>query len=98
MINVEFDFQAEAGGRDSDRYSSTLQEYHRILWSKPLPNGQMFHLTKIGNNRLYHKSELGEFFLSSDRAVTTFWKRKSYEHIASKLPIHQLKEFDQIAD
>ncbi|MDQ3158677.1 MAG: hypothetical protein M3P98_00885 [bacterium] len=98
QIDVSFDFQAEAGGRDSDRYSPTLQEYHRILWSKLLPNGQFFDVEKINNNRLYHKSALGEFYLSSDRAITTFWKRKSFEHITSKMPTEQLKEFDSITD
>ena len=48
VIDVGFDFQGEAGldragvQRDSDKYSPTLQEYHRILWSKPLPNGKLF--------------------------------------------------------
>lgn len=98
MIDVNFDFQAEVGGRDSDKYSPTLQEYHRILWSKPLPNGKMFDLTKISDNRLYHNSELGEFYLSSDRAITSFWKRKSFQHITALLPIEELKEFDRNLD
>ena len=98
MIDTSFDFQAEAGGRDSDKYSPTLQEYHRILWTKNLPNGQLFKLEKASNNRLCYKSTTGEFFLSSDRAITSFWKRKSFEHITSKFPIEQLKEFDRILD
>ena len=98
MIDVNFDFQAEVGGRDSDKYSPTLQEYHRILWSKPLPNGKMFDLTKISDNRLYHNSELGEFYLSSDRAITSFWKRKSFQHITALLPIEELEEFDRNLD
>jgi hypothetical protein len=98
MIDVTFDFQTEVGGRDSDRYSPTLQEYHRILWSKPLPNGQVFNLEKISSNRLYHNSSLGEFYLSSDRAITSFWKRKSFQHITTMLPPEKLKEFDQITD
>ena len=86
MIDTNFDFQAEVNGRDSDRYSPTLQEYHRILWSKPLPSRQMFNLTKISNNRLYHKSELGEFILSSDRAVPTFSTWKRLEQIIAQIP------------
>ena len=66
-IDVDFNFQTETldkngNERDSDKFSPTLQEYHRILWSKPLPNGEMFELTKISDNRLYHKSHLCEFF------------------------------------
>jgi len=98
MIDTNFDFQAEASGRDSDRYSPTLQEYHRILWSKPLPDGHMFRLTKISNNRLYHKSDLGEFFLSSDRAIATFSKWKRMEHIISLAPREQVDIFVRLSD
>ena len=98
MIDVSFDFQAEVGGRDSDRYSPTLQEYHRILWSKPLPSGHLFKLDKINQNRLYHKSSLGEFYLSSDRAITSFWKRKSFQHITTTLQLEELIKYDQILD
>lgn len=90
-INTNFDFQAEAGGRDSDRYSPTLQEYHRFLWSKRLPCGQMFDLKSISANRLFHSSPRGEFYLSSDRAMPSFWKRDNFS-IASQLPIEKLKE------
>ena len=98
MIDTNFDFQAEVNGRDSDRYSPTLQEYHRILWSKPLPSGQMFTLTKINNNRLYHKSELGEFILSSDRAVPTFSSWKRLEHIIAQISREQIDKFVHLSD
>jgi len=98
MIDTNFDFQTEVNGRDSDRYSPTLQEYHRILWSKPLPSGQMFTLTKISNNRLYHKSELGEFILSSDRAVPTFSTWKRLEHIIAQIPREQIDKFVHLSD
>lgn len=65
-IDIYFDFRKESKARDPDRWSPTLQEYHRIVWSKPLPNGKIFTLNKISQNRLYHKSELSEFYLSSD--------------------------------
>ncbi|MDR0250481.1 MAG: hypothetical protein LBI35_04095 [Burkholderiales bacterium] len=99
-IDIDFDFQEEAGGRDSDRYSPTLQEYHRILWSKPLPSGNVFVLTKIAGNRLYHKSSLGEFFLSSDRATATFskWKRKQIASIISQVPEVEIKRFQKLSD
>lgn len=92
VIDVGFDFQGEAGldragvQRDSDKYSPTLQEYHRILWSKPLPNGKMFDLTKISSNRLFHKSELGKFYLSSDRAIATFSSWVKMKHIIDQIP------------
>jgi len=97
-IDIDFDFQSEAGGRDSDRYSPTLQEYHRLLWSKKLPNGEVFKLSKIKANRLYHMSELGEFTLSSDRAVATFSTWKSMEPVISRIDKNKLADFVRITD
>ena len=53
-------------GKDPDSYSATLRKYHQILWSKKLPNGMIFDLDVETRQLLHHKSELGEFFLSSD--------------------------------
>ncbi len=45
------------------------------LWSKKLPNGNLFELReKINGAYLYHQSDLGEFFLGSD-AITHSYKR-----------------------
>jgi len=101
IIDVSFDFQTETldrngKERDSDKYSPTLQEYHRILWSKSLPSGELFELTKISDNRLYHKSHLGEFFLSSDWGVATLngWQRtKSFMPKVNK---EEVDEFERL--
>ena len=45
MIDVHFDFRRDCGGIDPDAGSPTLRRYHRILWSKNLPNGEMMQLT-----------------------------------------------------
>ncbi len=58
----------------------------------------MFELKKISKNRLYHKSELGEFFLSSDRAIPTFSKWKKLEYITSKIPKDKLDNFINITE
>lgn len=97
-IDTTYNFQAETEPHDADRYSTTLQEYHRILWSKPLPNGKMFELSKISNNQLNHKSDLGEFYLSSDRAIPTFSKWKKLEHIISQIPKDRLSNFINLAE
>jgi len=87
------------GDKDSDSCSPTLQEYHRLLWSKHLPGGQTFTLTKIGQNRLKHNSKLGEFILSSDRATTvTFAKAKGLLEIVGKLPTDELDAFSRLTD
>jgi len=70
IIDTNFNFYSDARGGDPDRTSPTLQKYHKILWSKPLPNGKLFELRDNKKGvYLYHKSELGEFFLASD-AIT----------------------------
>ena len=97
-IDTTYNFQAETEPLDADRYSSTLQEYHRMLWSKLLPNGKMFELSKVSNNQLYHKSDLGEFYLSSDRAIPTFSKWKKLEHIISQIPKDRLSNFINLAE
>ena len=69
MIDVTFDFQAEVGKRDPDSHSRTLQRYHQVLWSKPLPSGRVFALepVRVGSAlALRHESDLGSFVLSSD--------------------------------
>lgn len=78
MIDVTFDFQAEAGTRDPDSYSRTLQRYHQLLWSKPLPSGQSFTLeqVRVGSGlALRHESQRGTFVLSSDTLANSNRKR-----------------------
>ena len=67
-IDITFDFRTDTPeDRDPDALSPTLRSYHKILWSKPLPDGKPFDLNDTTRlHYLHHKSELGEFFLSSD--------------------------------
>jgi hypothetical protein len=81
-IDTSFDFRTDAAGRDPDTYSLTLRQYHRQLWSKPLPNGRSFDLLDTqARVYLHHRSELGEFCLSSDSVIPTFTRWKSLRHI-----------------
>ena len=55
LIDVKFDFTTDTPGFwdnfwedemgksdvDPDIYSSTLKRYHKMLWSKKLPNGEV---------------------------------------------------------
>ncbi|HPT58196.1 MAG TPA: hypothetical protein PLD16_00020 [Fervidobacterium sp.] len=80
MIDINFNFYSDAKGGDPDSTSPTLRKYHKILWSKPLPNGKPFNLTDNKNGvYLYHTSELGEFFLGSD-AITHSYKNHKRKH------------------
>jgi hypothetical protein len=76
-IDITFDFRQDTpGDKDPDRYSKTVRRYHKQLWSKPLPSGASFQLRdhKPGHY-LYHKSDLGEFSLTSDAVIPSFrWR------------------------
>ncbi len=44
-IDITFDFQTDTReGKDPDSDSKTLRAYQQLLWSKPLPNGEMMNL------------------------------------------------------
>lgn len=86
-IDTTFDFRSDAGGKDPDSHSPTLRRYHRLLWSKPLPDGTLFALEDLrSKGYLRHRSERGEFLLSSDTVLRTFSKHKKMQHIITQVP------------
>ena len=95
MIDTKFNFYSDARGGDPDSTSPTLRKYHKILWSKPLPNGKTFDLCDNKNGvYLYHKSELGEFFLGSDAITHSYKYHKKKNSIIKQIP----KEVDELFD
>jgi len=48
MIDITFDFRTDSKGKDPDTFSPTLNAYHRALWSKSLPNGEVMDLQSKG--------------------------------------------------
>jgi len=94
QIDVSFDFRNDARGRDPDIFSPTLRRYHKLLWSRALPNGDIFDLTDTKpGTYLYHCSRLGEFFLSSDSVIPSFAKWKSMKPITEKFPESEIEAF-----
>ena len=85
MIDINFDFTTDSykywegfwerkdglgeGGSDPDASSRTLQEYHRILWSRELPNGEKMNL-KAGSGSNY--LTWNNFRFGSDSIITSF--------------------------
>jgi hypothetical protein len=59
MIDISFNMYSDAKGGDPDATSPILRAYHKRLWSKPLPSGDLFDLRddKPGYY-LYHNSAL----------------------------------------
>lgn len=94
VIDVAFDFRADAGDRDPDSHSPTLRRYHRILWSKPLPGGALFELSdQTPGAYLHHKSTLGEFALSSDSVIPTFTRWPSLKPLTEQFPESENEAF-----
>ena len=94
MIDITFDmFSDTPEGKDPDTWSPTLRKYHQILWNKRLPNGTIFSLDLETRQLLHHRSQLGEFYLSSDSIGHTYSKIKSMTHIVELIPIEEINSF-----
>ena len=87
QIDITFNVYSDANGGDPDCTSPTLRAYHKILWSKSLPNGQVFELdNKKSGAYLYHKSELGEFNLGSDAITHSYKNQKRKQWLTKQIP------------
>jgi hypothetical protein len=87
IIDTSFNFYSDARGGDPDSTSPTLRKYHKILWSKSLPNGKVFDLCdNKASVYLYHKSELGEFFLGSDAITHSYKNHKEKNWLIKHIP------------
>lgn len=94
LVDITFNVYSDTPiGKDPDSYSPTLRSYHKFLWSKPLPNGVHFHLADSIPKVLYHKSNSGEFFLSSDSIGHTYRNVKSMSHIISQIQPAEIQSF-----
>ena len=97
LIDITFNvFSDTPKGKDPDSYSPTLRNYHKILWSKPLPCGVHFNLDLDTPRLLHHKSELGEFFLSSDQIGNTYSYVKKMLHIVEQIPMDEMDYFESL--
>ncbi|WP_168914787.1 DUF6994 family protein [Microcella flavibacter] len=89
-----FDSRDDAGKGDPDSTSKRLRRQHQLLWSKPLPNGDPFDLVTTRKNcYLFHESDRGRFFLSSDTVVPTFRSWLRMKPITEQLSPDELDEF-----
>lgn len=87
IIDTSFNFYSDSKGRDPDSASPTLQSYHKMLWSKPLPSGKMFELRDDKKGAyLYHQSELGEFYLGSDAITHSYKNHQRKKWLTEQIP------------
>ena len=91
QIDVAFDLWSDTLGypkTDPDVFSPTLRRYHKVLWSKPLPNGEMFDLVDTTPGvYLHHRSRLGEFRLASDTVIPSFRKEARIGHFIDQIRV-----------
>ena len=93
IIDTNFNFHTDANGGDPDSNSPTLRRYHKTLWSKLLPNGPLFDLCdNKKRGYLYHKSEVGEFFLGSDAITHSYKNHKRKKWLTEQIP-NEVNEF-----
>lgn len=85
IIDISFDFRIDAKGKDPDVWSPTLKAYQRVLYSKPLPNGEVMLL----DESLQWKG----FRFGSDSILHSFASWKNYQHIISRIDEGVLSEY-----
>ena len=90
-IDITLDFKTECPekGKDPDVYSPSLRQYHKVLWSKPLPDGTIFELDASGSpvsRYLMHESARGTIRLSSDAITTRMLNRPRVRKLVEELP------------
>lgn len=89
MIDTTFNVVEEAKGGDPDSKSPTLKRYHKLLWSKPLPNGLTFLLSEGNSHRyLVHRSELGTFQMGSDAISHSYKNQKRKSELIKQVQEH----------
>jgi hypothetical protein len=87
IIDTNYNVYSDARGGDPDSTSATLREYHKILWSKPLHNGNILELADNQKGvYLYHNSEIGQFTFGSDAITHSYKNQTRKAWITSQIP------------
>ena len=84
MIDISFDFRSDSKGRDPDTYSPTLNAYHRALWSKELPNGQVMELLDFAEDSETYNKSVGFIKRIDEKAREKRIRRRKILHIVSE--------------
>ena len=94
MIDTSFNMYSDANG-DPDATSPTLRRYHKILWSKPLPCGDLFNLRDdAGGYYLLHRTLLGDFSLGSDAITHSYKNHSNKKWLTTQIPKEVQELFD----
>jgi hypothetical protein len=91
-IDTTFNFTTELNGRDPDAHSPTLREYHRLLWSKPLPGGDHIEIEEI-NSELIYRFNMQTLKFSSDSISNSYIGTKKIAHLENQIRQEEFEEF-----
>ncbi len=93
-IDVAFDVRTDASGSDPDSSSPTLKKYHQLLWSKPLPNGNIFNLQDgVSGSYLVHESGGSRFLMASDSILHSYRDVKRMSPIIESIDSEVVESF-----
>ena len=87
-FDIHFNFRTDSGGKDPDAGSPTLRRYHRILWSKTLPNGEKMQLTHDNGGYLKWK----DFEFASDAMINGLFYSRAKKSVPELKRI--LRDYD----
>lgn len=92
-IDITFNFYSDSNGGDPDLKSPTLRKYHKILWSKPLPNGDIWNLdTFPASQYLTFQSQNGAFSFGSDAIVHSYKNQARKQWLIQQMPSEVVDE------
>jgi len=96
VIDTSFDMSSDANGGDPDATSPTLRRYHKLLWRKSLPSGDLFDLRDDTPGYYLHlSSKLGDFSLGSDAITHSYKNQKNKKWLTTQIPKEVQELFDR---
>jgi hypothetical protein len=97
-VDITYDFSEDyLKNIDPDHDNKILRNWHKILWEKNLPKKNITFELVEKDYGLYHNSELGEYYLTSDSIVHTYSRQKSITEIINQFPKEEIDNFFHVA-
>ncbi len=91
-IDTSFNFRSDSNGKDPDSHSPTLRNYHRNLWSKELPNGELLKIEEIGS-KLVYRFNMQTIRFGSDSISNSYIGTKKVEHLTKEIAQSEFEDF-----
>jgi hypothetical protein len=95
QVDPSFDFRSDTPpNKDPDAFSETLKLYHKVLWSKELPSGQILKLSnEVKGSYLYFSNGATDLNFTSDCITHTYRNTLKMKSVIEDVPREDLEEF-----